>query len=119
MPDECDKTRSILARNLRYLMDEADFSEHRLAKKAGMGQKTINNILRQRSSLTTDKLTDLARAFQMDSWMLLLPDLPILRKELNGLRDLMGLYARSAPEGRQLIRQIAAREADHASRTTP
>lgn len=73
-----DKTpERTLAANLHWLMtNSADYqSAGKLAKKAGVDQKTIWRVLNQTNVPTLDKLTKLAGVFKIEAWQLLAPRL--------------------------------------------
>lgn len=60
-----EPTKVILARNVRGLMDHHGWSEHDLAKRSGVSQKAINNLLNVKSAPTLDTIDMLAAAFEM------------------------------------------------------
>lgn len=66
-------SRQILAENLAKLMSsrpELD-SQPKVAARSGLGQTSISRLLRQDASATTDSLDQIARAFGMEPWQLL------------------------------------------------
>lgn len=66
-------TRRTVATNLRALLDLREWSEHDLAKKSGVAQKTINNILNMRTAATIETAQSLATPFGLTNWHLLIP----------------------------------------------
>lgn len=76
--DDVDSTRVLLAENLQKLM-EADpnlDSQPKLAKRAGVAQKTISNLLNADGPSPRLEIVHLvAKAFRMPVWRLLHPTL--------------------------------------------
>lgn len=102
--------RDSLARNLRFLMTQADLSEQNLADRSGVGQKTINNILNKVNSPTLSTVEKLAAAFGLTGWHLIMPNLPDELISSPTLAKLFSDYVSATPEGRKLIAHIADRE---------
>lgn len=102
-----------LARNLRLLMDASDLSEERLAKKAGVAQKTINKMLNQTSEATLGTVEKIAAAFGATSWQLIMPDLPLELLSSAKLERLYDHYIKSSREGRDYIDHVAERESQY------
>lgn len=114
------KPKYSLARNLRFLMDNypgGKLSEQRLAKMAGVAQKTINNILnpdrQEVGAPNLDTVDKLAAVFDLTLWHLIIPDLPEELIKNKSLENLYKSYANASKEGRELIEKIADREAQH------
>ena len=98
-----------LARNLRYLMDQHQLSEAAVARRAGVSQRTVNNMLRQATSPSLDNVEMVAQSFGLNLWHLIMPDLPT---DLIGSKSLAKLYhsfCRADPELRTLIMGLASR----------
>ena len=105
------ETMATLAGNLRGLMDLREWSEYDLAKASGVAQKTINNVLNQRSACTVETAELLAQAFNLSGWQLLLPGLPAQVLTTPTLGSLVSNWVRSSTEGRSHISRVADREA--------
>lgn len=103
--------RETLIKNLRFLMKKEKLSEDMLGKRSGVAQKTINNILNGESSPTIDTLDKLAGAFGLNSWHLILQDLPENLIHSPSIAKLYKAYISASEEGRELIDHVAAREA--------
>lgn len=103
--------RETLARNLRYLMDREHLSEQACAKRAGVSQKSVNNVLHHRTTTSLDIVDKLAAAFGLQGWHLILPNLPDELIGSNSIAQLYEAYSSATPEGRELIDHIAEREA--------
>lgn len=65
--------RQIFARNLREAVDKSATFDNptELAKKAGMSHSHLSEVLRGITSITIDKVNDLADALKMQPWELL------------------------------------------------
>ncbi|WP_435310663.1 helix-turn-helix domain-containing protein [Primorskyibacter sedentarius] len=111
--------RATLARNLRYLLDREQLSEHQLAKRAGIAQKTVNNMLNQNGSPTLDNVDKVAAAFGLSMWHMILPDLPDELLRGNSIERLYRAYIDADHDGREHINRIAEREAEYVSKKNP
>jgi len=91
--------KAVLAENLKFIMDRRELSEGALAKLTGgeVSQKTINNIKNQRQSASLDTLQHL----------------PADVESTPSISKLFRHYTESSAEGRQMISQIAEREAQY------
>lgn len=72
----------LLAGNLRAMRREraADLgSQPKIASKAKVGQRTVGRALKGEVSTTIGSIERLARAFGLDAWQLLHPDLSVAR----------------------------------------
>lgn len=103
--------RESLIRNLRYLMTKEGLSEEELAKKAGVAQKTINNMLNQKHSPKLETVEAVAHAFGLEGWHLIMPNLPSELIESQTIAQLYENYRAASAKGRELIDLIAEREA--------
>lgn len=107
-----------MARNLGLLMDAHKHSQTALGKLAGVDQTLIGKIRRGQHSTGIDKLERIAAVYGLQAWHLLLPNLP---EELIGGGEIEKLYrdfCNSETSGRNLISQIAEREAEHSLTNT-
>lgn len=99
--------------NIRMLMSIAGDSEHSLAKKVGIRQSTISNMLSGRHRIDIEKAEAIANVYGLEGWHLLLKDLPRDLRESKTISKLFASYIKSSPEGRDLINRIADREAHY------
>lgn len=109
--------REALARNVRYLMDKSGMTETELERASGVSQKTINNVLWQRTSVTLDNVDKLASVWGLSGWQLIIPNLP---DELIGdgsIAKIFRNYITSSTEGRKHIEMVAEREAAYTVNT--
>jgi transcriptional regulator with XRE-family HTH domain len=67
------KPRAILSKNLKGLMatKAGPNSQLGLARKSGVAQATIGRIIRQETAATIETLEDLAKAYGLQAWQLM------------------------------------------------
>jgi len=87
-----------------------DDTTYALAKRSGMPQSSIMNILSGRHSISIDKAEAIAAAYGLDGWHLLLRDLPNDLQGSPSISRLVDAYIHSNKDGRDLIDRIAERE---------
>jgi transcriptional regulator with XRE-family HTH domain len=111
-------TMAAVARNLRTLMEREAMTQLKLAKKSGVSQRTISNVLNESHEPGVETVDQLARVFKLDGWQLQMPDLPpeLLGSEL--VDRTVGALVQASPKGREMIADLAEREA-HYSKTKP
>jgi transcriptional regulator with XRE-family HTH domain len=96
--------------NVRRLMQAMDWSEHDLAKKSGVSQKAINNLLNQVTGCTVTTAEKLAHAFGLTSgWQLMIEEVPQDAAFGNTLNHIVVKFLRTDDQGRDFIRQAADR----------
>lgn len=105
--------RDSLASNLRHLMAAQRWNQVDVAKRSGVNQKTISNILNGRNTPTLDKLDMIAAAFGLNAWHLILPDLPAELVNGGTIERLFANYLASGQKGREYIDHVAEREATY------
>jgi len=110
-------TRQVVIANIRALMAAAEDSEHSLAKKAGMRQSTLNNMLSGRHNISIERAEMIAKVYGLDGWHLLLRDLPSDLRQSRTISALVSSYIASSSEGRQHISRVAEREARYGEDT--
>ena len=109
-------TKSILetiAGNLERLIKHHEIkSQTELAKKTGVSQRTISNVLRPGSldSINTETIEALARYFNIEPYHLMIPDLPIEELINKRIEKLIECYSQSSPAGRENLERIAENE---------
>jgi transcriptional regulator with XRE-family HTH domain len=109
-------TRETVARNLRMLMGlhNPPLDQTELAKRAGVSQKTISNMLDPDrpgiSGHNLEKVDQVAKAFGLDAWHLLIPTLPADIEEASRISDLVADYIVAPEKSREMIRHTADRE---------
>ena len=118
MRSETRSAREILAANVAALMARDSLSQHALARRAGVNQKTISNILNCVKAVQLDKLEGIARAFRLAPWQLLVPDLPTDLLDREKLDRLISSYLSCDDAARAIVHHIAEREAEYKTRSS-
>lgn len=72
-----ESTANALSENLKALMahDPELTTEPKVAKAAGVDQKTVWRMIKKSNSSTLDKIAKVAAAFDLQAWQLLVPGL--------------------------------------------
>lgn len=105
-------TRRIVAANIKRLMDQRDWKQAEVGRRAGLGQRTVSNVLRPETGSTTlETLEAIAEAFRIDVWLLFLPDIPLELMQAPSLGKLVDNYVHASPEARRSVDRIAEVEA--------
>lgn len=68
-----EKIRAVLAKNVRALLEQHQWSENELARRCGVSQKQVNNITMHRTGCGIDALDSIAHSFAIEPWQLLVP----------------------------------------------
>lgn len=108
-------TKEVFANNLRHLMKLADLNQTELAKKAGVSQKSISNILSGGQAPTIETAEKLAEPFGLKGWHLIMSGLPDDLISSPSIERLFSSYTNASSEGRKLIDMVAEREAKYQS----
>lgn len=103
--------RVVLARNLRFLMGRRGYTEAEVARRAGISQKTVNNILNERVSTSLERADAIAKVFGLALWQMTLPELPESFDVMTDMELVFGSWLRANEEGRELFRMVAERQA--------
>ena len=113
---ENKNVRETLAANLDMLMHlrKPRWKQIELAKKAGVSQRTVGNMLagsnKGRSGATLDRIDAVANVFGLQSWHLLMPGLPDDIQQAKIMSHVISGYLLADDDGRDLIVKIAERE---------
>jgi Predicted transcriptional regulators len=65
------KVRHQLAVTVRTMLRERDWSETELSRRSGVSQKHINNITREKLGCSVEGLHEIAKAFNVPAWQML------------------------------------------------
>lgn len=104
------KTVETLAINLRMLMDAYGVSKQDLAIKSGISERMIGYILACERKATIQTADDLAKAFKLTGWQLIMPNLNVDPNKNNRLEQLIENYSNASSEARDYIDKVAERE---------
>ena len=109
-------THEIIAFNVQRLMKiSGDLSQMELAKKTGISQRTISNVLKPGSigSVTIGTIEKIAQYFKIEPYHLLIPNLPVDELQTNRLESVIQNYALSSTDSRKNILRIAENESKY------
>jgi DNA transposition AAA+ family ATPase len=118
MPTHRITTMQALAENVRSLMERDSLTQKQLAKRAGVSQRTISNVLNASHETGIETVDRIAAVWGLQGWELQMRNLP---PELLGtgiLRRTVGALTVATPKGREMIAELAEREA-HYSKIKP
>ena len=109
----------VLADNLRALMERTGDTQMDVAKRGGLAQRSVSNVLSygttHETSPTLRTVDGLANAFKLKSYLLFIPRLHVDLALSGELEELLVSYLHASPEGRQNIKRIAQGEARFAA----
>lgn len=111
MGTKLDRMRETLAHNVKVLMDHKGWSQPELARRSGVSQRSISDLLGYKKGSTTTTIDRIAAAFGLDGWVLLVPGLPKELLESGRLSKLVGSYSSANKKGREYIDKAAEVEA--------
>jgi transcriptional regulator with XRE-family HTH domain len=107
-------TKKHLAANLSLLMGLNDLSQGELAKRTGVSQRTISNILNPdvdpAYSPTLNNVEKVANAFKIQVWHLLLPNLPPELLASRTIEKVVENYTHVDETGRNEINRVVDAE---------
>ncbi len=101
---------AILSGNVIRLRQARGWSQTQLASASGLKQTTISAIERAIVDTSIDKLDQLAVAFKLPLWALLLPNLDESLFKGDGLGEVVAIYPALPADGRAEILRVAERE---------
>ena len=85
-------------------------SQRDLAAKSGVSQRQISNILSDATSCSVDTAQALAKAFGLEGWHLLVPNLPDELLSSPSLERLVRAYIGAPASAREFMDTLADRE---------
>jgi transcriptional regulator with XRE-family HTH domain len=99
----------VVASNLRRIMDVRFLSHAQLGKKSGVSAKTIGNILRPDplvSGSTIGNIEKVARALNIEPWVLLIPGIPDELLLTDDLSRVVMCYLQTTDKGREALDRV-------------
>ena len=104
----------VLAENVRRLMDASGDSQVKVAKRGGLSQRNVGNVVTYGTTHTTSPtvrtVDGLAKAFGVAPWILFVPEIPLDLLQSGRLDGLMANYVRCPESGRANIERTADSE---------
>ena len=113
-----ENTKEILSNNLKLLMKNKKCTQVVLHQKSGVDQKTISNIINPdatKNGPTLVNITAVANAFGLETWHLLIKDLPIDVLLSKSLEKMVHNYVTIDKSGRENLERIAKNEVRYCS----
>lgn len=97
-----NEIRAELAGRIRQEMARLKWSQAELSRRSGVSTAQISDILACKRGCTIDKLAEIAAAFRLPAWSLLIDQ---------EAADLIRSYFRSTQRGREVIQDVASAQA--------
>jgi transcriptional regulator with XRE-family HTH domain len=107
------KSHKIIAENVRRLMEYRHLNQTALAKKTGISQRTISNVLSPGSvgSITMDTVEKISAYFGVEPYHMLIPSLPTDELLSDNIEQIISCYALLDSSGRGNVKRITLNEA--------
>lgn len=103
-----------LADNVRRLMEIDGLSQQKLAKRAGLAQRTVSDLLSygrtSSKSPTLSTIEKIAASFDVPTWLIQVPHLPDDLLRSHRLSRLVENYVEAPERGRENVDRIAESE---------
>lgn len=84
--------RHLVAQNVRHLLHVNEWSESELARRSGVSQKQVNNIVRERYGCTIEALFEMARAFRVPPYSMIIAGVSEAGADLSKLDEIVVAY---------------------------
>jgi transcriptional regulator with XRE-family HTH domain len=107
MPKKRLAPRYVLAENLKALIEANKTTAPRVAEKAGLDRKTINNMLNGRYNPNLDVVESVASVFGLNGWQILRHDLKDSLVQAHVIDQLIEYFYAASPEDREKISGVA------------
>lgn len=98
-----DRIRAQLSHNIKALLEHMQISENELAKRSGVSQKQVNNIVQRRTGCGVDALEAIAEAGRLRPYMLLHPHFDDILQNAARYQRLVDAYHTISPSKRELV----------------
>jgi len=106
-------TVETLSKNLSTLLAETGMTRQELSKKSGVSLRMVGYILTQERKASIDVAEDIAHAFGLTGWQIIMPGLKSRLARSGGLDRLIGNYNQTTDTGREYIDRVAEHEAKY------
>lgn len=100
--------RQLLARNLRFLLEQKDLSQRAAAAAGKVDAKTFNNMVMARFDPRLAQVERVAAALDVEPWQLLAIDMAKSSAPPKDALRLLDLFMKASGDGRAAILQVAA-----------
>ncbi len=108
-----NNSQDIFVNNLKMLMDIFRLKPADVAKSSGVSPRMIAYILDKERSPNIRIVEDIARAFKLQSWHMMMPSLDYEIARTGKLDQLVDIYTTAEPSTQQYIGSIIEREAGY------
>lgn len=105
------ETQRNLINNLVTLMDARGWTAKELSEASGVSKRMVAYIVSGERAPSISIADDLAKAFGLEGWHLIMPNLTRDILTSSAFSELLKNYTQATDEGRDLINKIADREA--------
>lgn len=102
------KARHQLAVSVRTMLRNLEWSETELARRSGVSQKHINNITREKLGCSVEGLYEIAKAFNMPAWQMLIWGRSSSDASAQKLEKLVVTYLNADNSLRQVFDRLAS-----------
>lgn len=106
-------TQKVVIANLKTLMTDNGDSTYSLAKRSGIPQSTVSRFLNNGAKISVEAAEQLAGAYGLEGWHLLMRDLPNDLLKSKRLEKLYERYRSASSEARDYIDSVAERESKY------
>lgn len=86
---------------------EGQVSREDLTKRSGLSRRTLDNLRTGNFACTLRTVEGLAKAFGVEPWEVMLPDLPAELVFNGRLRRVVNSYIRASADGQRTVEQVA------------
>jgi transcriptional regulator with XRE-family HTH domain len=104
-----------LIENINALLLATGMSKKELATKSGVSLRMIHFILNRDRKPSIEIADDLAKAFRLNGWQLIMPNLQADLMKNGHLQELISNYTNSSQQGRDYINRVAEQEAKYSN----
>lgn len=116
MANERKNVSETLIKNLRVLMDDRGWKPKKLSEKSGVSPRMVAYILKGERVCSIEIAEQLANAFGLKGWHLLIEGVPEHLLKTKKLEKLYQNYAKTTTEVQEYIDHIAEREAQYSTK---
>lgn len=116
MANDRKNVSETLIKNLRVLMDDRGWKPKKLSEKSGVSPRMVAYILKGERVCSIEIAEQLANAFGLQGWELLINDMPEHLLKSKKLEKLYKNYAKATMEAQEYIDHIAEREAQYSTK---
>lgn len=103
-----DQTRERLARNIGVLMEAHKMKPEALAKRAGIGFRSLYRVLRCEQTASAELLEKIAQALNLEAWVLLVYPGADTLAEAHALSRLVRAFQELSAENKELASNMVS-----------